>query len=53
MKPGGRSQLDFETVTDGEALEGWLGGMMTIPVARTNSAAIAVIAIPAPSNFGE
>ena len=54
MNPGGRSHVDFVTVTaGGTPLEDWFGGIETIPVDRTSSAMINVIATPAIRSFRE
>ena len=54
MNPGGRSHVDGVTVTaEGIPLEDWFGGIETSPVARTVSAMLSVIAIPAIRSFRE
>ena len=54
MKPGGRSHVDGVTVTaEGTLLEDWFGGIETIPVDRTTSVMINVIATPAIRSFRE
>ena len=54
MNPGGRSHVDFITVTaEGTPLEDWFGGIETIPVARTTSTTLSVSATPAIRSFRE